>query len=203
VVEAVEESWLENPDTAFARRLVNALQAGDDAGGDRRGRQSAAVLVVRDGAGYGGLDDIAVDLRVDDHADPCRELSRLLDLNDLYLTASTDDEKVTVDAALRKELEEFAAAGGHRDFHAWVGTENYVWMFTEPDALVVLRNTGIWVLITPVLATAIGLVYALLIDRSRTEAFQKTLGFIPMANPFVGLAGVLLGGRLRRQTAPA
>ena len=75
VVEAVEEWWLQNPDTAFARRLVDALQAGDDAGGDRRGRQSAAVLVVRDGAGYGGLDDIAVDLRVDDHADRCRGCS--------------------------------------------------------------------------------------------------------------------------------
>jgi uncharacterized Ntn-hydrolase superfamily protein len=125
VVEAVEEHWLAHPDTPFARRLVDALQAGDDAGGDRRGRQSAAVLVVRDGAGYGGLDDIAVDLRTDDHADPCGELARLLDLNDLYLTASTDDEKVTIDDALRTELEEFAAAGGHRDFHAWVGTENY------------------------------------------------------------------------------
>ncbi|MET1059913.1 MAG: DUF1028 domain-containing protein [Nocardioides sp.] len=125
VVEAVEEHWLANPDEPFARRLVGALQAGDDAGGDRRGRQSAAVLVVREGAGYGGLDDIAVDLRIDDHEDPCGELARLLDLNDLYLTASTDEEKVTIDAELRKELEDFAAAGGHRDFHAWVGTENY------------------------------------------------------------------------------
>ena len=81
--------------------------------------------MVRDGAGYGGLDDIAVDLRTDDHEDPCGELARLLDLNDLYLTASTDDEKVTIDAELRTELDDFAAAGGHRDFHAWVGTENY------------------------------------------------------------------------------
>ena len=83
-----------DPDTPLARRLLDALQAGDAAGGDRRGRQSAALLVVRDGAGYGGLDDIAVDLRVDDHEDPCGELARLLDLNDLYLTASTDEEKV-------------------------------------------------------------------------------------------------------------
>ena len=78
--------------------LLAALQAGDDAGGDRRGRQSAALLVVREGAGYGGLDDIAVDLRVDDHPDPVSELARLLDLNDLYLTASTEDEKVAVDS---------------------------------------------------------------------------------------------------------
>ena len=125
VIEAVEEHWLAHPDTPFAQRLVDALQAGDSAGGDRRGRQSAAVLVVRDGAGYGGLDDIAVDLRTDDHEDPCGELARLLELHELYLTASTDEEKVPIDAELRRELDDFAEAGGHRDFHAWVGTENY------------------------------------------------------------------------------
>ena len=54
------------------RRLMAALAAGDEAGGDSRGRQSAALLVVRDGAGYGGHDDVAVDLRVDDHTDPDR-----------------------------------------------------------------------------------------------------------------------------------
>ena len=132
VVEAVEESWLANPDTPFARRLVEALRAGDDAGGDRRGRQSAAVLVVREGAGYGGLDDIAVDLRVDDHTDPVTELARLLDLSDLYLTASTEEEKVPVTPDLARELEERATALGHRDFHAWVGTENYE-MRVAPD----------------------------------------------------------------------
>ena len=126
VVDAIEQAWTgADPDTPFADRLVAALRAGDEAGGDRRGRQSAAVLVVRDGAGYGGLDDIAVDLRVDDHAEPVTELARLLDLNELYLTASTEEEKVAVDAALEKELDEFATSQGHRDFHAWVGTENY------------------------------------------------------------------------------
>ena len=82
-------------------------------------------VVVRDGAGYGGLDDIAVDLRVDDHADPVGELARLLDLNDLYLTASTEEEKEPVTADLGAELEERARALGHADFQAWVGTENY------------------------------------------------------------------------------
>lgn len=126
VVDAIEQAWTgADPDTPFADRLVAALRAGDEAGGDRRGRQSAAVLVVRDGAGYGGLDDIAVDLRVDDHAEPVTELVRLLGLNELYLTASTEEEKVAVDAALEKELDEFATSQGHRDFHAWVGTENY------------------------------------------------------------------------------
>ncbi len=49
----------------------------------------------------------------------------MLDLNNLYLTASTDDEQVAVDAALRAELDAFAAAQGHPDFLTWVGTENY------------------------------------------------------------------------------
>jgi uncharacterized Ntn-hydrolase superfamily protein len=137
VVEAMEEAWLASPEDApLARRLLAALTAGDEAGGDSRGRQSAALLVVRDGAGYAGLDDIAVDLRVDDAAssggDPVAELARLLDLNDLYLTASTEDEKVEVTPELSAELEKLATALGHRDFQAWVGTENYE-MRVAPD----------------------------------------------------------------------
>ncbi len=122
----MQAAWDASDDEApLARRLLAALTAGDDAGGDRRGRQSAALLVVREDAGYGGHDDIAVDLRVDDHADPVTELARLLDLNDLYLTASTEEEKVPVTPELEQELEERAQALGARDFHAWVGTENY------------------------------------------------------------------------------
>jgi uncharacterized Ntn-hydrolase superfamily protein len=125
VVLAMEAAWLESVDQPLARRLAAALKAGDDAGGDSRGRQSAALLVVRDGAGYGGFDDVAADLRIDDHADPVPELIRLLDLNDLYLTASTDEEKVDIDDVLRAELDERARAAGRADFRAWVGAENY------------------------------------------------------------------------------
>jgi uncharacterized Ntn-hydrolase superfamily protein len=133
VVEAMERAWLASPEDApLARRLLAALVAGDEAGGDSRGRQSAALLVVEEGAGYGGLDDIAVDLRVDDHPAPIPELTRLLDLNDLYLTASTDEEKVPVTPELADELEELARAAGARDFQAWVGTENYE-MRVAPD----------------------------------------------------------------------
>jgi uncharacterized Ntn-hydrolase superfamily protein len=137
VVEAMERAWQESdPDAPLARRLLAALAAGDAAGGDSRGRQSAAVLVVREGAGYGGLDDVAVDLRVDDAQScggaPIPELLRLLDLNDLYLTASTDEEKVPVTPELETELEELARAAGARDFQAWVGTENYE-MRVAPD----------------------------------------------------------------------
>jgi uncharacterized Ntn-hydrolase superfamily protein len=126
VVEAMEAAWLaSDPAAPLARRLMAALAAGDEAGGDRRGRQSAALLVVREGAGYDGNDDIAVDLRVDDHATPIPELRRLLDLNDLYLTASTEEEKVAVTPEIEAELEAFAQARGARDFASWVGAENY------------------------------------------------------------------------------
>lgn len=61
--------------------LVAAIKAGEDAGGDRRGRQSAALLVVRDGAGYGGASDRYIDLRVEDNPDPTREMARLLGIH--------------------------------------------------------------------------------------------------------------------------
>ncbi|MEX0427449.1 DUF1028 domain-containing protein [Nocardioides sp. DS6] len=133
VVEAMEAAFLAaDPAEPLARRLLAALAAGDAAGGDRRGRQSAALIVVREGAGYGGGDDVAVDLRVDDHGDPVAELGRLLDLNDLYLTASTEAERVPVTPELEAELDAFAKASGAADFHAWVGTENYE-MRVAPD----------------------------------------------------------------------
>lgn len=150
VVEAMRASWQASAGEPFERRLLEALRAGDAAGGDRRGRQSAALLVVRDAAGYGGNDDIAVDLRADDHLAPIEELARLLDLSDLYLTASTDEEKVPVDATLQAELDDRARALGHRDFTAWVGSENYemrVGLLGGPDpwvdrkVLQILRET--------------------------------------------------------------
>lgn len=64
--------------TELADALVAAIQAGEDAGGDRRGRQSAALLVVRDKGGYNGKNDRFIDLRVEDHKDPTHELARLL-----------------------------------------------------------------------------------------------------------------------------
>jgi uncharacterized Ntn-hydrolase superfamily protein len=133
VVDEMERAFVESdPRALLSRRLLAALTAGDDIGGDRRGRQSAALLVVREGAGYGGLDDVAVDLRVDDHEDPVGELTRLLALHELYLTASTEDERLPVDDSLRAELESFAAGRGHDRFLDWVGTENYE-MRVAPD----------------------------------------------------------------------
>lgn len=124
VLEAMKSAFLDT-DGPLTRRLLRALSAGDAAGGDRRGRQAAALFVVREGAGYGSHDDVACDLRVDDHTDPVAELARLLDLNELYLVASTDDEKVPVDDALFTELEAHARAAGHEHFREWVGSQNY------------------------------------------------------------------------------
>jgi uncharacterized Ntn-hydrolase superfamily protein len=136
VLAAMQQSWDATAgEPRLAQRLLAALQAGDGAGGDRRGRQSAALLVVSEGAGYGGLDDVAVDLRVDDHPQPCAELARLLELNRVYLTASTDEEKVPLDDALRAELEALARTAGQRDLAAWVGCENYeMRVDLDPDA---------------------------------------------------------------------
>jgi uncharacterized Ntn-hydrolase superfamily protein len=126
VVAELERAWLSSDAAApLEVRLLAALSAGDAAGGDSRGRQSAAVVVVRRGAGYGGFDDVAVDLRVDDHPDPVGELRRLRDLHELYLTASTPEERLPVDGALRAELDARAVALGRADFAAWVGAENY------------------------------------------------------------------------------
>jgi uncharacterized Ntn-hydrolase superfamily protein len=145
VVEAMKAAWdasHEEPD--LARRLLGALQAGDEVGGDRRGRQSAALLVLREEAGYGAGDDVAVDLRVDDHPRPCQELERLLDLNDLYLTASTEEEKVARTPELDTELDERARGFGHADFDAWVSSENYEMRvgpdFVDEKVLAILRD---------------------------------------------------------------
>jgi len=77
VVMAMEEGFLKTKGT-LADRLYAALMAGDSKGGDSRGKQSAALLVVKEGAGYGGYNDRAIDIRVDDHQEPFIELGRLL-----------------------------------------------------------------------------------------------------------------------------
>lgn len=130
--------------TAFERakgdlstRLLEALAAGDQAGGDSRGRQGAALLVVREGGGYGGGSDVAVDLRVDDHPAPVEELRRLLSLHELYFPPPHALSFVEVDGPLADELRRLLAARGYRPgvsgewgpelrdaLFAYVGTEN-------------------------------------------------------------------------------
>ncbi len=78
VVVAMEKAFIETKGT-LARRMYAALVAGDAAGGDSRGKQSAVLIVTKEGAGFNGGSDRAIDIRVDDHAEPFKELGRLLD----------------------------------------------------------------------------------------------------------------------------
>jgi alpha-glucoside transport system permease protein len=68
----------------------------------------------------------------------------------------------------------------------WVGLDNYTWMFEQDEIFLVLRNTAIWVILVPLVATAVGLVYAVLVDRAKLEYLAKSLIFMPMAISFVG-----------------
>jgi uncharacterized Ntn-hydrolase superfamily protein len=81
VVEEMRRAYGTDADLPFADRLITVLAAGQSAGGDSRGQQSAALLIVRAGGGFGGYSDRAIDLRVDDHPAPIDELRRLLHLH--------------------------------------------------------------------------------------------------------------------------
>jgi uncharacterized Ntn-hydrolase superfamily protein len=127
-VDALVETF-EQAAGPLAERLVACLQAAERAGGDRRGRQSAALLVVKKDAGYAGLSDVLVDLRVDDHPEPIAELERLLALHELYFGQTPDDEWLDVDEQLETELRERLERLGYTGsldeaFRAWTGTEN-------------------------------------------------------------------------------
>ena len=87
-------------------RLVAALAAGQAAGGDSRGQQSAALLVVREGGGYSGFNDRFIDLRVDDHPRPIDELHRILQMHKLYLFPPAPEDILPIDTALASELQE-------------------------------------------------------------------------------------------------
>jgi len=122
----------------LAERLLSALAAGQEAGGDRRGQQSAALLVVREGGGYGGFNDRFLDLRVDDHLQPIAELQRLLDLHELYFGVTSEKDLLPLDAALTLELQsmlqDLGFYAGHADgvfdetsrqsLREWAGIEN-------------------------------------------------------------------------------
>lgn len=116
VVEAMKEAF-EASDGPLADRMLEALLAGDRAGGDRRGRQSAGVVVVREAGSYGGFTDRALDLRVDDHPDPVPELVRLRGLHRLYLEAAGAEDVLDLDESTTRELQEALAGLGALDDH--------------------------------------------------------------------------------------
>ena len=131
VVEAMVTAW-SHGSGSLAHRLAMALQAGDRAGGDRRGRRSAAVVVVSPAAGGSVGDDIEVDLRVDSGADPVNDLIHLLQEHELTAMPPLDRDKVDVTPALRARLNVFAAGEGCADFYAWAGIHNRE-MRVDPD----------------------------------------------------------------------
>ncbi|HEY9475682.1 MAG TPA: DUF1028 domain-containing protein [Mycobacteriales bacterium] len=152
VITAVVDGYRTAPG-ALAHRLVAALAAGDSAGGDARGRQGAAVRVWRPCGSYGGTLDIAVDLRVDDHADPVGELVRLLELHDLYFTRPDPDSLLPLAGALAAEVTGALERLGHHpagpdDLDAalarWAGVENLEERLAagriDPQVLAILRT---------------------------------------------------------------
>jgi uncharacterized Ntn-hydrolase superfamily protein len=132
VVDAMERAWRDSdPGAPLARRLIAALVAGDDAGGDRRGRQSAALLVVTEDNAEARGSDVSVDLRVDDDEAPVPELIRLLDLHDIFFGSVEPDTLLPLTGDLIDEVRTKLAALGHdgpdveHSLSAWAGIENY------------------------------------------------------------------------------
>src|SRR5215217_838838 len=135
-VEAMARTYTETQGD-LATRLLSALDAGQTVGGDSRGKQSAALLVVREGGGYGGDNDRVVDLRVDDHQEPIRELIRIRDLHTLYFGETRAEDIVAVDGDVRAEVAGALRRAGYLEgsdagdgplfdaLSAYVRTENF------------------------------------------------------------------------------
>jgi uncharacterized Ntn-hydrolase superfamily protein len=105
----------------LAERLLSALRAAQRAGGDKRGQQSAALVVVKPKGGYGGYNDRYIDLRVDDAKEPIEQLVHLLDLHNLYFAPPAPTDIMPINAAIAGELiamliERGALASGHAEF---------------------------------------------------------------------------------------
>ena len=137
VVDGMARTF-ESTSGVLADRLLTALAAGQDAGGDSRGQQSAALLIVKPGGGYAGFNDRYVDLRVDDHPTPIAELRRLLELHKLYSFETRPEDVLTIDHDLAWRIQEILRRSGHREelhtgaydeatsraFRALIGKEN-------------------------------------------------------------------------------
>jgi uncharacterized Ntn-hydrolase superfamily protein len=128
-VDALAATFEQNGHLSLAERLVECLAAAQAAGGDRRGQQSASLLIVEEDAGYANLSDVVVDLRVDDHELPIVELRRLYGLHSELFGITPPEDWLTVDEALSAELRDRLGKLGYdgeldRAFNDWAGTEN-------------------------------------------------------------------------------
>jgi uncharacterized Ntn-hydrolase superfamily protein len=123
-VDALAETFSAHADLPLAERLLESLAATQVGGGDRRGQQSASLLVVGRDGGYAGLSDSIVDLRVDDHPQPIEELRRLYRLHDQLFGRTPREEWVPVDDALRAELRDRLGRLGYDRLEDWAGVAN-------------------------------------------------------------------------------
>ena len=127
-VDALAETF-ESSTGSLANRLIDCLAAAQAAGGDSRGQQSSALLVVQRDGGYAGLSDVVVELRVEDHERPIEELHRIYTLHDEIFGVTPRDKWLPVDEELAAELRERLATLGYEgelddSFTRWTGKEN-------------------------------------------------------------------------------
>ena len=123
-VDALAETFEASPGKLLAERLLDCLDAAEAAGGDSRGRQSAALLVVERDGGYANLSDVLIDLRVDEHPDPLVELRRIYRMHDALFGSTPRERWLAVDGALRAELDDLLQRVGQPDLASWAGVEN-------------------------------------------------------------------------------
>src|SRR5581483_8157181 len=134
-VAALAATFEATPRLPLANRLLECLAAAQAAGGDRRGQQSASLLVVERNGGYGGLSDVAVDLRVDDHERPIEELRRLFHMHERLFGATPREEWLPLEGALRTEVEQRLAKLGYERLDEWAGVENLEERLGDGDAI--------------------------------------------------------------------
>ena len=123
-VAALAATFEANPQLPLVQRLLDCLTAAQAAGGDRRGQQSASVLVVERNGGYAGLTDVLVDLRVDDHVRPIEELRRIYGLHRRLFEVSPREDWLPVEGELRTEVDAQLARLGYDSLGAWAAVEN-------------------------------------------------------------------------------
>jgi uncharacterized Ntn-hydrolase superfamily protein len=112
VIQAMAQAY-EGTQGELPERLMAALFAGDRAGGDRRGRQSASLLVVKSEGGYGGFNDRWIDYRVDDHEDPVPQLLDLLELYHLYFEQSPPEQQLVIEGKVCRNLQQLVIQQGY------------------------------------------------------------------------------------------
>ena len=123
-VAALAKTFEETGHLPLVQRLLECLAAAQASGGDRRGQQSASLLVVERNGGYASLSDTLVDLRVDDHERPIEELRRLYTLHDVLFGASPREDWLPLEGELRAEVDERLERLGYATLDAWAGVEN-------------------------------------------------------------------------------